>query len=225
MSFAFHVCLKATILLLCAGLLSSALARASASIRHAIWAAALLGALALPVISRILPEVNFEVLPEPMRPSAGPPAAPLSIEIHAASVASPAIESPVAAGSAPWDWTQWLLLLWAAGACIVLLPAAGALWDLHRLKAASHNALDDSWRELLAEIQKQFSISKPVDLRIAANPGPLTTGIFRKTILLPQTAADWPIDRRRLVLAHEMAHVKRNDASGQLLSQIVCGLY
>ncbi len=225
MSFAIHVCIKATILLICAGLLSSALARASASIRHAVWAAALLGALALPVISTILPAVNFEVLPEPMLPSAGPPAAPLTMEIHAASVASPAIESPVAAGSASWDWTQWLLLLWAAGASIVLLPAAGALWDLHRLKAASHNALDDSWRELLAEIRKKFSISKLVDLRIAANPSPLTTGIFRKTILLPQTAADWSIDRRRLVLAHEMAHVKRNDALGQLLSQIVCGVY
>jgi hypothetical protein len=55
-----------------------------------------------------------------------------------------AIESPVAAGSVSWDWKQWLLLLWAAGACILLLPAAGALWDLRRLKAASQNALDDS---------------------------------------------------------------------------------
>jgi TonB family protein len=226
MSFAIHVCIKATILLICAGLLSSALARASASIRHAIWAAALLGALALPVISRVLPGVNFELLPEPMLPSAGPPAAPLSVEINAASVASPAIGTPVsAADSAPWDWTQWLLLLWAAGASIVLLPSAAAMWDLHRLKAASHQVLDDSWPELLAEIRKAFSISKPVDLRIATNPGPLTSGIFRKTILLPQTAADWPIDRRRLVLAHEMAHVKRNDALGQLLSQIVCSVY
>jgi beta-lactamase regulating signal transducer with metallopeptidase domain len=193
MSFAIHVCIKATILLICAGLLSPALARASASIRHAIWVAALLGALALPVISTILPEVNFAVLPDPILPSAGPPAAQLSIEIHAVSVASPAIRSTLAAGSASRDWTQWLLLLWAAGACIVLLSAAGALWDLHRLKAAAHNALDDSWRELLADMRKNLSISKPIDLRIAANPGPLTTGIFRKTILLPQTAADWSL--------------------------------
>lgn len=134
--------------------------------------------------------------------------------------------SPIAAAeSAPWDWTRCLLLLWAAGASIVLLPAAVALWDLHRLKAASHGALDDSWKEILAEMRRQFSISKPVNLRIAANPGPLTSGIVRKTILLPPTAADWSIDRRRLVLAHEMAHVKRNDALGQLLSQIVCSAY
>jgi len=226
MSFAFHVCLKATILLLCAGLLSSALARASASIRHAIWAAALLGALALPVISTILPKVKFEIVGEPMLPIAGPPAAPLSMEISAGPVASPAIETPVAAAdSAPWGWTQWLLMLWAAGASIVLLPSAAALWDLHRLKAGSHKALDNSWRELHAEIQKKFSISKPVDLRIATNSGPLTLGVFRKTILLPQTCVDWSIDRRRLVLAHEMAHVKRNDALGQLVSQVVCAMY
>jgi len=54
MSFAIHVCIKAAILLICAGLSSAALTRAPASIRHAIWAAALLGALALPVISTIL---------------------------------------------------------------------------------------------------------------------------------------------------------------------------
>ncbi len=225
MSYAIHVCIKATILLICAGLLSSALARASASIRHAIWAAALLAALALPVVSTILPEINFQVLPEPALPSAAPAAAPLSIEINAAPIASPAIENPVAADSAPWDWTQWLLLLWAAGASVVLLPSAAALWDLHRLKAASSRDLDDSWCKLLAEMRKKLSISKPVDLRISANPGPLTSGIFRKTILVPQTAADWSIDRRRLVLAHEMAHVKRNDALGQCLSQVVCGLY
>ena len=222
MSFLIHVSIKATILLICAGLLSAALARASASIRHAIWAAALFGALALPVISTIVPEVNFAVLPAPI-PSAGPPAAPLSIEIHAASAAWPG--SLIAAGSAPWDWTRWLLLLWAAGTCIVLLPGAGALWELNGLKAASHDALDDSWRELLTEIRRKFSISGPVDLRIAANPGPLTTGIFSQTILLPRTAADWSLDRRRLVLAHEMAHIKRNDGVGQLLTQIVCAVY
>jgi TonB family protein len=225
MTFAIHVCIKATILLLCAGLLSSTLARASASIRHAIWAAALLGALVLPVTSTILPEINFEVLPERRSPSAGSPAASLPIEINAASVASPAKHTPSAAQSAPWGWTQWLLLLWAAGASIVLIPSAAGLWDLRRLKAASRKALDDSWKELLGEIQKKYSISKPVELRIAANPGPLTSGVFRKTILLPQTAADWPIDRRRLVLAHEMAHVRRNDALCQLLSQVVCCIY
>jgi beta-lactamase regulating signal transducer with metallopeptidase domain len=224
MSFAIHVCLKAAILLMCAGLLSSVLARRSASIRHAIWAAALLGALALPFMSAILPEVKFEVLPSPTLPASAPPAAPLPIELHSASVASPPL-NPAAPASAPWASTQWLLLLWAAGAAIVLLPSAAALWELRRLKASSQKALDESWKELLAEILQKFSLSKPVDLRIAANPGPLTSGVFRKTILLPQSAADWSIDRRRLVLAHEMAHVKRNDTLVQFLSQIVCSVY
>src|SRR5215831_16752917 len=107
MSFAIHVCLKATILLLCAGLLSSALARASASIRHAIWVVALLGALVLPVISTIFLKVKFEIVGESMLPIAGPPAAPLSMEISAGPVASSAIETLVAAvDSALWGWTQ-----------------------------------------------------------------------------------------------------------------------
>jgi TonB family protein len=65
-----------------------------------------------------------------------------------------------------------------------------------------------------------------VDLRTgSASAGPLTYGVFSHTILLPLSANDWTPARRRLVLAHEMAHVKRHDGAGQLLCQIVCAVY
>src|SRR5262249_20125694 len=92
------------------------------------------------------------------------------------------------------------------------------------LKAASQ-PVDESWTGLLNDLQDKVSISKRVDLRIGANSGPLTLGIFRKTILLSTAANEWSTDRRQLVLAHEMAHVRRHDGLGQLLCQVVCTLY
>ena len=46
---------------------------------------------------------------------------------------------------------------------------------------------------------------------------PMTFGLFRNTILMPADAADWTEERRRLVLLHELAHVRRHDAATHLL--------
>jgi TonB family protein len=43
-------------------------------------------------------------------------------------------------------------------------------------------------------------------------PGPLVTGILRPVILLPEYASRWAPSRRRAVLAHELAHIRRRDS-------------
>ena len=48
---------------------------------------------------------------------------------------------------------------------------------------------------------------------------PIVVGFFRSTILLPAMAASWSDDRRRAVLLHELAHVKRGDCRVQALAQ------
>jgi TonB family protein len=53
----------------------------------------------------------------------------------------------------------------------------------------------------------------------------MTWGVLRHTILLPCTAREWSEERRRLVLAHELAHVKRNDGLMQVFVQIVCSIH
>ena len=44
-------------------------------------------------------------------------------------------------------------------------------------------------------------------------------------VLLPAAAAYWPEERRRVVLLHELAHVKRRDYLTQVMAQLVCALY
>jgi len=44
-------------------------------------------------------------------------------------------------------------------------------------------------------------------------------------VLLPDDAAEWPEERRRYVLVHELAHVKRLDAFTQLVAQIAVALF
>ena len=55
--------------------------------------------------------------------------------------------------------------------------------------------------------------------------GPVAAGLWRPVILLPESADAWSISRRRAVLAHESAHLRRSDPLILFASQIVTAIY
>ena len=97
---------------------------------------------------------------------------------------------------------------------------------MRRLRRNSHAVTDSKWRELLSEVRRDLSVHAAVELRIGGNSiPPMMWGIFRPTILFPSPAAGWTVDRLRLVLAHELAHVKRKDRLTQVLVQFAYVVY
>jgi beta-lactamase regulating signal transducer with metallopeptidase domain len=54
---------------------------------------------------------------------------------------------------------------------------------------------------------------------------PCAWGLWRRTILLPAAADDWPLDHRRLALAHEWSHLRRGDPFWHMLSVFVLALH
>ena len=54
---------------------------------------------------------------------------------------------------------------------------------------------------------------------------PMTWGWLRPVVLLPSDSVGWPEDRRRVVLMHELAHVKRWDCLTQQFAQVSCAAY
>src|SRR5207244_5665202 len=54
---------------------------------------------------------------------------------------------------------------------------------------------------------------------------PMAWGIFRSAVLMPADADTWPSHRLRVVLLHELAHVKRRDCLTHLVAQMVCAAY
>jgi len=82
------------------------------------------------------------------------------------------------------------------------------------------------WALLLQEARDRLRLRRPVRLlQSSDNPMPLTWGWWRPVVLLPAEAANWPTDRRRIVLLHELAHAKRWDCLTQALARVVCALY
>ena len=78
----------------------------------------------------------------------------------------------------------------------------------------------------LEQLSRELGVRRPVRLLQASGPAmPMTWGIRRPVILLPADAGEWPAERRRDVLLHELAHVKRHDFLVQLIARVACAIY
>jgi hypothetical protein len=79
---------------------------------------------------------------------------------------------------------------------------------------------------LLRECSVAMHITRPVRLlRSRECRMPMTCGVLRPAILLPDIADTWSADRRRAVVLHELAHVARRDCLAQALAFSACTLY
>ena len=54
---------------------------------------------------------------------------------------------------------------------------------------------------------------------------PMTFGVLRPTVLMPEEARAWSGERRRVVLLHELGHVLRGDAVTHLLARTALALH
>jgi beta-lactamase regulating signal transducer with metallopeptidase domain len=114
-----------------------------------------------------------------------------------------------------------LAAIWLAGALLVLLRLALGTWRVEQIARDSARVEDGVWLSLAQRLANRLGVTRPLTLlrgeRLAV---PVTWGIVYPAVLLPQDADTWSEERRRFVLVHEMAHVKRFDALTQLVAQI-----
>jgi beta-lactamase regulating signal transducer with metallopeptidase domain len=223
MSLVLSVIAKPVVILMCAAFLSLFLRRASASTRHAVWILALGGALLLPIVSGLVPQIEFSVLPD-----IGVVFSPLPGGLGDAVVVDGATTASLpAVGGRLWQSGNPLLVsIWALGVAVLFLRFLGGTVTVRRFVRSSVAVEDAEWLSLAEEVRVQLGIQRPVRLLLSERQqSPITWGLVAHTILLPVSAAAWSAERRRLVLAHELAHVKRNDGLAQMVTHTICSLY
>lgn len=186
-------------------------------------------ALAAPVPSAA-PQISMpsaQPLVDPF-PIAAPSAAPSSANAHRAlpESAPPQPAAGLPAPSAPRPWALWLAALWLAGALACLAPLAVGMALVRRLARRAHDLNGGEWPALADALRWALGLRRPV--RLLQSPGdlmPMAAGLLRPVILLPAEAAEWPEPRRRAVLLHELAHVKRRDCLTHALARLACALH
>ena len=150
--------------------------------------------------------------------------------VHPADAAPETPAAPVLAAAAPQTppvhWSAWVLLAWLAGAAALLLPLLAGTIIVWRQARRAERINSGSWGHLLDELRPRLGVRGRVVLLRSNWPNiPLTCGIFSPAIILPAEADNWPADRRRVVLLHELAHIRRRDCLTQLLARLARVIY
>ena len=215
--------IKLTIVLGAPWIAAGVLKRQSAAQRHSVWVAGVVAALLLPVVVFLTP-VGYSG-------AIGQAAAHFVTQIGApASSASGALPGATAAPGRVQTHASLmpaLSLIWIVGFAVSAMRLLAGLRHLAQI-AAGATVLDDSeWMVLVQELAGSLGLRRPVRVLLCRNPAfiPMTWGVIHPRIALPADAAKWPLQRRRIVLAHELAHIVRNDWPMQMCAELMCCLY
>lgn len=218
----YTVSLLASVPIIGAAIAAVMLRRGGAAMRALVWRATLF-ALALLYVGRHLPlRWSAVVVPSLL-------AQPLvelgRIQIMDAHViASGAAGNAIATGAARLV-RELMLGYWLVLAILVLPPIIAFVARRCELRRAQ--SLDTArWAAPLAELCAALGIRRTVRLyRSASVRVPVTWGVLRPVVVLPPWAMSWSADERRMVLAHELAHVASFDWLFAMLGRVVCAFY
>ncbi len=156
----------------------------------------------------------------PSRSSMGDRPGPMS-SMRSAPANLGGIVRPLARRAAPW-----MLGLWLAGALFVLGRLAR---DVRRIALVTGRATTPrrgALADLAREVAADLGIRQPVRLAISRELAlPISWGIRRPVVLLPAGARRWDAERQRVVLRHELAHIRRGDYAGHLLIELACAIH
>ena len=246
MTLLLDTALKGSVLSLAAALVAYFLRDKSAAARHAAWTAAVIGHLAIPAFALLLPHWKLPLLSAPswmetrvsdVAPITGSideatpsptqqPLSPTPINTATETAASPTPTTTTPVTTRKWSSLSVVAVLWIAGVAIVLLRLAVGTWKVGRLAKKGDRVDDGEWLSLTQRLANRLGITRPLTLlrgdKLAV---PVTWGVVYPAVLLPHDSIEWPEERRRFVLVHEMAHVKRFDALTQLVAQIAIAIF
>ena len=206
-----------------------ALARRSANARYVLALGALLGMLAVSVGTLAYEEAAFyQPLAQHtdaagLRSVAAPATRPLHLDLSNTPAAAPLLQ----ADRFVLDHLMpYLDGLWLAGVLLLSLRTLGGWWLIRRMRARLQRA-PHTLLLRLDVLRRQMNIRRFVDLRLSTRlTNPLTAGVVRPWILLPVTAlTGLSAEQLEVVLAHELAHIRRADYLWNLLQTVVETLF
>jgi bla regulator protein blaR1 len=199
---------------------------ASATTRHAVLGAALLGAIVLPVATSAAGYFGAQNVQRAAAQRDAIPQPPLTARArHEAAAPLPASMQTAARDAAPASdpvrrprfalpafVIAAVLVLWLAGALVLVVRLAVSLVHLERLK---RDALPvpvgvrdrlERW-DAAGKGHRDVRLCRSADVSV-----PIAVGIFDAMILLPDTLlAELPSDDLDRILLHELAHLRRGD--------------
>ncbi len=211
--------IKASLVILPALAAVSCLRRQSAALRHWMLSAGIVAAIAVSLLSPVMPawRLPLDNLPRPR-----------GIAAPASSTAAPAPQSGLLShrldvaenGSLP-SIKALITIGWLAGTCVSALILLVGLCRLAWIASSARRVTGGRWATAADAVARTYGLSRPVVLLQSDHPALLVTwGFAEAKVILPRTAPDWTDARIHVVLSHEFAHIKRGDWLMQIVAEI-----
>ena len=116
--------------------------------------------------------------------------------------------------------------IWATVALLFAGWLAFGAMSVSRIIRRSRPLESADWMTPLWEVSDRLELEKaPRLVRSEDAKMPFACGLLEPTIVLPAECDGWTLDRRRAVLLHELAHVRRRDLVGHTVGRFACALY
>jgi beta-lactamase regulating signal transducer with metallopeptidase domain len=222
-----HFCWQAAAIAAAYGVAARLTARRSSHVRYVVAVSALVAMLAVAVLT-----FAWQVVPRGETRSSG------AADFAAADfprVAQPGRTPAAAAFAASQEIVErmpsyllWIDAVWLMGVCGLAFRNVGGLWMIRRLRRrAEKSEAPVEVQERFARIVAALGLKRDVMLRVSdAIAGPVTVGALKTMVLLPVSAlSGLGPEELEVVLAHELAHVRRADFMWNLLQTVAETLF
>lgn len=217
--------LDVTALLALALAATMALRHRSAALRHSLLAWGVAVATTAPLLELLIPQWPLPVIGSWNAPQYATSGLRFAADSMALSAASGIASTPAHAVEGI-SWLRTLVILWAAGALLCAAVVAIGFVRLMLVASRAVRLASGPWVSAADDLAKAYNLRFPVAILQSASPALLVTwGHWRPRIVLPAGAANWPLERIRSVIAHELAHISRGDWAVQICAEALRALY
>ncbi|MEN6626836.1 MAG: M56 family metallopeptidase [Candidatus Sumerlaeia bacterium] len=200
---------QGSLFILAVALVTVAWRRGPACFKYGLWCLVLVKLL-LPV-SFSLPSGAVNVLPEP----------PIGI------VSAPVVSFEVVDPRFEWPLLSWVGLAWAVGVVIMLLLLVARYRTVRMWLMRSSVPASPELIALAADLSSRMELRRSVPVWTThAIGGPLVIGPISPMVFLPEDLfARLEPEERAMLLAHELAHVKRRDTFVAAVEMIALAIH
>ncbi|MFN2397493.1 MAG: M56 family metallopeptidase [Gemmatimonadaceae bacterium] len=238
---------KSTLILLAALGITLAMQRSSAGARYLVWLVTMSALLLVPGLAAWTP-LRLEILPATRTVSNATGASDVTIfspdsrEAKRVGLTDPngrvpdAVESKSSYSTNASDGMlsrldgmtllSMVVAIWAAMAVVLVGSLSYGALVVRRIVRHARPLETADWLAPLWEVSDRIGLDEPPRLlRSDEVKMPFACGVVHPTIVLPAESDSWTIERRRAVLLHELAHIRRHDLVGHMLGQVACAVY
>lgn len=135
------------------------------------------------------------------------------------------IEAPQSAGqvSSQSVWLIISLVIWLLGVLTCITHYLNGSRTLRKWVSQSCIIDDKITQKLLHFSTLEAGLKKQPRLRFSGDiASPAVVGLFQPTVLLPNNASEWDATTLRMVLLHELGHIRRHDLWVSHAAQLNC---